>query len=136
MNTIWAWLTAGCVVAAAVTPVAAHHSFAAQYDSNAPIELDGVITRVEWKNPHAHFYVDVADGATVANWDMELASPNMLTRNGWSRDALKEGDHVIVTGSRARDGTNTAATTLITLDDGRQYSFISVINATPATPDR
>ena len=125
-------LVALCLGVIVVTPCFAHHSFAAEYDSNDPIELDGVITRVEWKNPHAHFYVDVAsDDDSIANWDMELASPNMLTRNGWRRDALAEGDHVVVTGSRAKDGTNTAATTLIMLDDGRQYSFISVINDTP-----
>jgi hypothetical protein len=132
VRALLALVLAGYAAFAVVSPLRAHHSFAAQYDSDAPVELDGVITRVEWKNPHAHFYVDVENGdGTVANWDMELASPNMLTRNGWRRDALEEGDHVVVTGSQARDGTNTAATTLITLDDGRQYSFITVINATP-----
>lgn len=132
MKTILAVLVAGVVADASVVPAMAHHSFAAQYDSDDPVELEGVITRVEWKNPHAHFYVDVAgDDGAIANWDMELASPNMLTRNGWKRDALKEGDRVLVAGSRAKDGTHTAATTLITLDDGRQYSFIAVVDDVP-----
>ena len=135
MKRILAWFVA-CGVsvapAALAAPALAHHSFAAQYDADDPVELEGVITRVEWKNPHAHFYVDVTgDNGAVANWDMELASPNMLTRNGWKRDALKEGDRVRVAGSRAKDGTPTAATTLITLDDGRQYSFIGVVNDVP-----
>ncbi len=123
-------LIAGLLVPAIGLQSAAHHSFAAQYNSDDPVEFDGVVTRVEWKNPHAHFYVDVSgpDG-TVENWDMELASPNMLVRNGWKRDLLKQGDRIHVTGSRAKDGTNTAATSLITLPDGNQLTFISNPNA-------
>lgn len=103
-----------------------HHSFAAQYDRDAPVEFEGVVTRVEWKNPHAHFYVDVTHlHGAVANWDMELASPNMLIRNGWKMNSLEEGDRIHVTGSRAKDGTNTAATTLITFPDGSQLTFIA-----------
>ena len=123
-------LIAGLLVPTIGLQSAAHHSFAAQYNSDDPVEFDGVVTRVEWKNPHAHFYVDVSgpDG-TVENWDMELASPNMLVRNGWKRDLLKQGDRIHVTGSRANDGTNTAATSLITLPDGNQLTFISNPNA-------
>ena len=130
MKTTVAALIAGLLVPAIGLQSAAHHSFAAQYNSDDPVEFDGVVTRVEWKNPHAHFYVDVSgpDG-TVENWDMELASPNMLVRNGWKRDLLKQGDRIHVTGSRANDGTNTAATSLITLPDGNQLTFISNPNA-------
>ena len=130
MKTIVAALIAGLLVPTIGLQSAAHHSFAAQYNSDDPVEFDGVVTRVEWKNPHAHFYVDVSgpDG-TVENWDMELASPNMLVRNGWKRDLLKTGDRIHVTGSRANDGTNTAATSLITLPDGNQLTFISNPNA-------
>ena len=118
------------VLGTAVSRGAPHHSFAAEYDRETPVEFDGVVTRVEWKNPHAHFYVDVtnADG-TVENWDMELASPNMLVRNGWKRNLLTEGLEIHVTGSHAKDGTNTAATTLITLPGGDQLTFISNPNA-------
>ena len=130
MKTIVAALIAGLLVPTIGLQSAAHHSFAAQYNSDDPVEFDGLVTRVEWKNPHAHFYVDVSgpDG-TVENWDMELASPNMLVRNGWKRDLLKQGDRIHVTGSRANDGTNTAATSLITLPDGNQLTFISNPNA-------
>ena len=130
MKTTVAALIAGLLVPTIGLQSAAHHSFAAQYNSDDPVEFDGVVTRVEWKNPHAHFYVDVSgpDGA-VENWDMELASPNMLVRNGWKRDLLKQGDRIHVTGSRAHDGTNTAATALITLPDGNQLTFISNPNA-------
>ena len=118
------------ILGAALSPGTPHHSFAAEYNREDPVEFDGVVTRVEWKNPHAHFYVDVttAEG-TVENWDMELASPNMLVRNGWKRDLLKQDMRIHVTGSRANDGTNTAATTLITLPNGNELTFISNPNA-------
>jgi hypothetical protein len=107
-----------CAAAAQAT---AHHSFATQYDANAPVTLTGVVTKVEWTNPHARFYVDVEDeGGAVTNWNLELASPNVLTRNGWTRHALKEGDEVTVEGSRARSGANMANARTVTLADGRQ----------------
>ena len=107
-------------------PVAAHHSFAAEYDSTKKIELRGVVTKFEWTNPHAHFYVDVAgpDGK-VANWNLELASPNMMQRNGWTRHSLKEGDQVVVVASRAKDGTNTASADTIQKSDGTRLTFMS-----------
>ena len=107
-------------------PVAAHHSFAAEYDSTKKIELKGVVTKLEWTNPHAHFYVDVTgpDGK-VANWNLELASPNMMQRNGWTRHSLKEGDHVVVVAAQAKDGTNTASATTIEKSDGTKLTFMS-----------
>jgi hypothetical protein len=112
---------------AASLPIVAHHSFAAEYDANAKVEFDGVVTKVEWTNPHAHYYVDVkgADGK-VANWNMELASPNMLNRNGWTRKTLFEGQQIHVTGSRAKDGSNTAATSTIRLPDGKMLTMTGV----------
>ena len=107
-------------------PALAHHSFAAEYDSTKKIELRGVVTKFEWTNPHAHFYVDVKDpGGKVANWNLELASPNMMQRNGWTRHALKEGDQVVVVATRAKDGTNTAATETITKSDGTVLTFMA-----------
>ena len=99
----------------------AHHSFAAEYDADKPITLKGVVTKVEWTNPHARFYVDVKDasGATV-NWNLELASPNVLRRSGWKRDALKEGDQVTVEGSMAKDGSKMANARAVTLSDGKR----------------
>ena len=119
-------LALGALLAAAL-PIAAHHSFAAEYDANAKIEFDGVVTKVEWTNPHAHYYVNVtgADGK-VANWNLELASPNMLARNGWTRKTLFEGQKIHVTGSRAKDATNTAATSTIRLPDGKMLTMTGV----------
>ena len=113
-------------------PAAAHHSFAAEYESTKKIELKGVVTKFEWTNPHAHFYMDVAgpDGK-AANWNLELASPNMMQRNGWTRHSLKEGDQVVVVAAPAKDGTNTASATTIQKSDGTKLTFM----AAPPPPD-
>ena len=100
-------------------PAAAHHSFAAQYDASKPVTLKGVVTKIEWTNPHARFYIDVQDGAgNKANWNLELASPNVLKRAGWSSGSLKEGDEVTVEGSLARSGANMANARLVTFPNG------------------
>ena len=101
--------------------VLAHHSFLAEYTADKPIALEGIVTNVEWTNPHARFYLDVesADGETV-NWNLELASPNVLRRNGWFRDSLEAGDKVSVEGSRAKNGTLMANARTVTLADGTQ----------------
>jgi hypothetical protein len=111
-------------------PVLAHHSFAAEYDSTKKVELKGVVTKFEWMNPHAHFYMDVTDkDGKVANWNLELASPNMLVRNGWRRTSLKEGDQVLVVASQAKDATNTASVQTVTLPDGRKLTFMAAPDA-------
>jgi hypothetical protein len=89
--------------------VSAHHSFSAEFDLDKPIRLTGVVTKLEWTNPHAWFYIDVKDeSGKVTNWGWELGSPNGLLRTGWTRNSLKVGTEVTVEGSRARDGGNTA----------------------------
>ncbi len=98
------------MLAASAAAVQAHHSFAAQYDSKKPVNLTGVVTRVEWTNPHVYIFVDVADPKSkkVANWGFEMGPPHMLQRAGWKRNALKLGEVVIVDGWLARDGSNHA----------------------------
>src|SRR4029079_19117707 len=92
---------AGIVVASLgmLMPLFAHHSFQAEYDATKPVTLSGVLTRVEWTNPHARFYVDVhAQNGNDANWNLERASPNALRRLGWTRETLKVGQTVTVQG--------------------------------------
>jgi hypothetical protein len=98
-----------------------HHSFAAEYDANKPVTLKGTVTKVEWTNPHARFYVDVKDErGQVTNWNLELASPNVLVRNGWTRKSLSVGDEVTVQGSAAKDGSKMANARAVTLADGKR----------------
>jgi hypothetical protein len=105
----------------AALPALAHHSFQAEYDADKPVTLKGTVTRVEWTNPHARFYVDVKDDSgKVTNWNFELASPNGLMRQGWTRHSLKVGDVVSVTGAMAKDGSNMANARTVTLADGRK----------------
>ena len=100
-------------------PLLAHHSFAAEYDSKGPVTLTGVITKVEWTNPHMYFYVDVKDAnGTVVNWAIEGYPPNTLKRTGFTRDDLKVGDTVTVTAWRAKDSTNRVAGREVTFPDG------------------
>src|SRR5947207_14654496 len=99
----------------------AHHSFAAEYDANAAVALKGVVTKIEWTNPHAYVYIDVTDeNGKVVNWAFEGYPPNTLNRTGYPRDLLKSGDVVSITGYRARFSQNRAAGREITLADGRK----------------
>jgi hypothetical protein len=94
----------------------AHHSFSAQFDAEKPIELTGIVTKVQWRNPHAWFYIDVEDDdGNVANWGLELGSPNLLMRQGWTRSSIKVGTAVTVEGFHSRDGSNTGNARMITL---------------------
>ena len=109
----------GLVVASA--PIIAHHSFAAEYDASKPITLKGAVTKIEWTNPPARFYIDVKDDkGTVTNWNLELASPNVLTRQGWTRKSLEVGDQITVEGSLAKDGSKMANARIVTLANGKR----------------
>ena len=116
MKSRLAVLIAGFGLVVTAAPLAAHHSFAAEYDADKPVTLKGAVTKVEWTNPHARFYVDVKDDkGTVTNWNLELASPNVLTRQGWTRKSLNVGDVITVEGSLARDGSKMANARVVTL---------------------
>jgi hypothetical protein len=110
---------------AATAPTAAHHAFSLEYDAKKPVKFEGVVTKVEWTNPHARIYVDVADGTgKVNNWNLELASLSALVRNGWTRTSVKVGEKVKVEGFEGR-GTNTYrlnATMIMTADGGSLFS--------------
>lgn len=118
------WLPLACLLITASAGVSAHHSFAAQYDANQPVTLTGTVARVDWTNPHMHFYVDVKDEkGLVTQWTFEGYPPNMLVRQGWKKDAtLKPGDLVTVVAWRARAEPNVAAAREVTLPDGRKMT--------------
>ncbi|MEO8098868.1 MAG: DUF6152 family protein [Acidobacteriota bacterium] len=110
------------ILAACAIPLAAHHSFEAEYDFNKSMKITGVITKMEWMNPHAHFYVDVkgADGKVI-NWNMELGAIPVLLKQGWRKDSLKKGDTVTVEGYLPKDGTRAMGNARrVLLPDGRQ----------------
>ena len=104
-----------------VAPVFAHHSFAAEFDGTKQITLTGVVTKMDWVNPHTWVYVDVkGDDGTVVNWALESGAPNALYRAGWRKDDLKVGDTVTFSAFLAKDGSHTAAARQVTLPDGRK----------------
>ena len=105
----------------AAAPILAHHSFAAQYDSNKPITFTGTITKMQWQNPHIYFYVDVKDaGGKVTNYAVEGGPPNTLYRSGWRKDSLKIGETVTVDGSKARDGSNLVNARSVVMANGKK----------------
>jgi hypothetical protein len=110
-----------CLVVLIALPLMAHHSFAAQYDRSKPKTLTGPVTKLDWINPHARFFIDnkEADGKVI-NWEVELGPPAMLMRNGWTRTSLTIGSSVTVNGSLAKDGSHLLNASTVTLSDGKR----------------
>ena len=121
MRTKLGVLVAGLGLLVAALPALAHHSFGAEYDAKRPVTLHGVVTRVDWFNPHARFSIDVKDeSGNLTSWNLELASPNALRRLGWTKDFLQVGGEVTVVGVLAKDGSKLATARSVTLADGRK----------------
>jgi hypothetical protein len=112
----------GLVLAA--VPVVAHHSFTAEYDASKPVTLKGLVSRIEWMNPHARLHLDVEDDkGQITDWKLELASPKVLVMQcGWKTTSVKVGDVVTVEGAMAKDGSASANARIVTTADGRRLS--------------
>ena len=125
-------LIAGLSLLALVMPLAAHHSFAAEYAAAKPVQMSGTVTKVEWLNPHVFFYMDVRNDATgqIVNWACEMGSPNALTRQGWTRNTLKIGMKVAFEGTLAKDGTSKTNARNVTVD-GKRLGAASSEGVTP-----
>jgi len=122
----------GCLLAAAAAPALAHHSFAAEYDNTQPVKVTGVLTKVEWTNPHIWFYLDVKDDRDkVTSWGFSGGPPGVLQRRGILKDRLKIGETIVVEGFRARDGSNNASGGTVTFADGRRVFTASNEDALP-----
>jgi hypothetical protein len=120
----------GFTLIVAPVPAFAHHSFAAEFDREQPVELTGAVTRVEWLNPHARFYINVKDeNGELVEWNFELSSPNGLMRRGWTRNSMKQGDMVTVEGFRAKNSPHVGNARTVTLVDGeRLFAGSSIDN--------
>jgi len=119
------WVAAG--VLAAATPMLAHHSFSAEYDGAKRVTLKGIVSKVDWMNPHVYFYIDVKDDSgAITNWALEMGPPNGLQRSGWTRNTMKVGDEVIVDGTLAKDGSKQAnARSVIMASTGKKLGAAS-----------
>lgn len=116
----------------------AHHAFTAQYDSAQRATLTGVVTKIEWLNPHAYFYIDVTDehSGEISSWACELTSPVGLMRRGWTRNSMKIGDEVVVDGILARDGSTTLNAQSVTLTSTGQKLFGRSVEEERQTPEQ
>lgn len=126
------WIVA--LLGVGTVPALAHHAFAAEFDLNKPVNVKGVVTKIEWMNPHAWFYVDVKTDAGVEQWQFETGAPIELARRGWRKNDLKVGDEVSVQGLRAKDGTNTASARMVTLPSGKKVFSGAAGDDAPAPP--
>ena len=117
----WTVALAALGLLVSTKPLPAHHSFMAEFDQRKPLTVTGVVTKIEWQNPHAFFYLDAKDEhGRVVNWSFQTATPNALTNRGWKRDSVKVGDQVTVQGYLARHGSNLAAARSLVMPSGQK----------------
>ena len=115
--------------------LSAHHSFAAEYDSNRPFTVTGTVTELEWTNPHARVFIDVKDDSgKIVHWDFELGPPNGLMRQGWNRNSLRAGQIVTISGFLSKDEPHVANARSVALPDGRQVFTGSSFDTTAEGP--
>jgi hypothetical protein len=127
------WCAAAAALFLATIRISAHHAFASEYDENKRVTVSGTVTKFEWTNPHAWLYVDRKDESDkIARWSFEMGSPNGLLHRGWTRRELKTGDQVTVEGYRAKDGSNLANASTVTMSDGRK--LFGGFQTTPGAP--
>jgi hypothetical protein len=119
----------------AVPAMRAHHAFAAEFDANKPVKFKGIVTKMEWINPHAWIRIDVkGEDGKVTKWMIEAAAPNALLRRGWTKNSLPEGTEIYIEGFQAIDGTNKANGSIITLADGKKLFVGSSAGDAGAAP--
>ena len=120
------------LVVAYAMPVLAHHSFSAEYDSKKPVKIKGIVTKVDWMNPHVYFYIDITDDKGTYNWALEMGPPAGLQKAGWNKNTIKIGDEVIVDATRAKDGSRQANARSVTMaSTGQKLGAASSQGKTP-----
>ncbi|HEX4999346.1 MAG TPA: DUF6152 family protein [Terriglobia bacterium] len=134
-NRVLALLTLGCALAATVAPVLAHHSFSAEFDANKKVTLTGVVTKVEWQNPHVWFYMNVKDKETgkTTNYGFEMGPPHLLQGQNppLTRKTIEIGSELTVTGSMAKNGTPRVNASTVLTKDGQRLGAASSQLTTP-----
>ena len=123
MKTLRAALIGTVLAASGAGTAYAHHSFAAEFDRNKPIKLEGSVVKFEWVNPHSWIHIRVNNGGKSQVWRVEGGAPSALLRRGWNRNSLPAGTKIIVNAFRSRDGDTRASAAEISFPDGRELSL-------------